>query len=80
MAVELTSYVKQSADKPKEYQIACFADEKADVAPGMVIKNLPSDWVIQPGSTIVTADGEVAFYKSNNKWHFVGEEEDIDVG
>lgn len=80
MAVELTSWVKQTSDKAKEYQISAFADEKGDVAPGMVIKNLPSDWIIQPGSTIVTADGEVAFYKSNDKWHFVGEEEDIDVG
>lgn len=79
MAVELTSYVKQSGDIGKEYQIAAFADEKADVAPGMVIKNLPSDWVIQPGSYISTADGEVARYKSNGKWHWTGEEGDIDV-
>lgn len=40
MAVELTSWVKQTADKTKEYQISAFADEKGDVALGMVINEI----------------------------------------
>lgn len=79
MAVELTNWRKQPGDTSNQYQISAFADQKADVTTGMKIKNLPTDWVVQPGSSIMTADGEMAFKKSNGKWHFVGEEGDIDV-
>ena len=79
MAVELTSWRKQPGDTSDQYQISAFADEKSDVAVGMVINHLPSDWIVQPGSSIQTADGEIAFLKSNGKWHWVGEEGDVDV-
>lgn len=79
MAVELTNWRKQPGDTTNQYQISAFADAKSDVAPGMKIKNVPSDWEIQPGSTIMTPDGEIAFKKSNGKWHWSGEEGDIDV-
>lgn len=64
---------------PGKYQIHAFADEKADVTAGMTIHDLPPGIVPQPGSKIVTADGEIAFLKSNGKWHWAGEEGDVDV-
>lgn len=79
MAVELTNWRKQPGDTSNQYQISAFADQKADVTTGMRIKNLPTDWEIQPGSTILTADGDVAFKKSNGKWHWAGEEGDVNV-
>ena len=77
--VELTGWKKQPGDGLLQYQISAFADEKSDVGPGMVIKNLSSSWVLQPGSSIRTADGDVAYLKSNGKWHWVGEDGDVDV-
>lgn len=79
MAVELVAWRKQPGDTSNQYQISAFADQKADVTTGMRIKNLPTDWEIQPGSTILTADGDVAFKKSNGKWHWAGEEGDVNV-
>ena len=70
MAVELTSWRKQPGDTSEQYQIEAFADSKADVTAGMVIKNLPSDWEIQPGSKIFTAAGEQANYKSDGTWEW----------
>ena len=77
--VEITGWNDQPCDNFNEKQIYAFADEKSDVGPGMVIHNMPASWIPQPGSMIRTADGDVCNLKSNGKWHWVGEEGDIDV-
>lgn len=77
--VELTGWKKQPGDDLNKYQIQAFADEKSDVGPGMVIRNLSPSWILQPGSSIRTADGDVAFLKTSGKWHWAGEDGDIDV-
>ena len=68
MAVELISWRKQPGDTSEQYQIEAFADEKSDVTADMKIKNLPSDWEVQPGSVIRTAAGEQANLKSDGTW------------
>lgn len=70
--IELTKLERQPGDGFDKYQIQAFADTKEEVVPGCQIHNLPADVVIQPGSSIVTADGDVAFYKSDGTWNWVG--------
>ena len=70
MAVELTNWRKQPGDTTEQYQIEAFADEKTDVGPGMKIRNLPTDWILQPGSCIYTAKGEKANLKSDGTWEW----------
>ena len=69
--IEVTSLTKQPGDSLKQYQIQAFADTKEEVVPGAVFNHLPVDAEIQPGSTVVTADGDVAFYKSDGTWNWV---------
>ena len=72
MAVVLTGSRKEPSEATnKDYIIQAFADEKADVSESMVIEKMPSDWNPQPGSSIITADGEVAFLKSDGTWNWV---------
>ena len=70
--IEVTSWTKQPGDSLKEYQIRAFADTKEEVIPGAEFHNLPEGAVIQPGSTVVTADGDLAFRKSDGTWNWVG--------
>ena len=69
--IEVTSLTKQPGDSLKQYQVQAFADTKDEVVPGAVFHNLPVDAEIQPGSTVITADGDVAFYKSDGTWNWV---------
>ena len=70
MAVELVAWRKQPGDTSNQYQIEAFADLKADVTAGMKIKNLPTDWELQPGSFVKTALGEKANLKSDGTWEW----------
>lgn len=70
MAVELVSWRKQPGDTSNQYQIEAFADAKEDVTADMKIKNLPSDWELQPGSFVKTAKGEKANLKSDGTWEW----------
>ena len=71
MAIEVTKMEKQPGDGIDEYQIQAFADDKTDVVEGATFKNLPVGAKIQPGSSIVTANGEIAFRKSDGAWNWV---------
>lgn len=53
------------------YKISAFADSKDDVTPNMKIIGLPKNAKIEMGSSILTADGELAFLKSNGTWNWV---------
>ena len=70
MAVELVSWRKQPGDTSNQYQVDVFADDKTDVVPGMKVRNMPSDWEIQPASTARTALGEKANFKSDGTWEW----------
>lgn len=72
MAVVLTDYKKVPNEAlSKDYIIQAFADAKEDVDESMVIERMPSDWEPQAGSSIITADGDVAFLKSDGTWNWV---------
>lgn len=69
--IEVTKMEKQPGDGIDEYQITAFADDKTDVVEGATFKNLPPGAKIQPGSTIYTANGEAALYKSDGTWNWI---------
>jgi len=56
---------------PGNYYMSLFADTKTEVVPGMHIEDVPDGYVIEAGSTVVTADGELAFMKSDGTWNWV---------
>ena len=52
------------------YKVTLFADTKNEVTSEAYIIGLPSDATIEMGSMCVTADGDVAFMKSNGSWNW----------
>ena len=48
-----------------------FADDKSDVKPGMKIIGLSDDYVLEMGSSVITAAGEGAFLKSDGTWNWI---------
>lgn len=53
------------------YKVKLFADTKDEVTSGAEIIGLPQGATIEMGSTVVTADADVAFMKSNGEWNWV---------
>ena len=62
--------LKNTDDKLNSYLISAFADTKAEVATGTFI-GLPEDAEIEIGSDVMTADGEIAFMKSDGTWNWL---------
>ena len=54
-----------------DYLIIAFADTKAEVVPGATYIGLPDGAGIEMGSRLMTADGELAYMKSNGQWNWV---------
>ena len=48
-----------------------FADQKSDVTPNMTIIGMPDNYVLETGSSVLTASGEIAFLKSDGTWNWV---------
>lgn len=71
MAVKVTNLKVGLGNKA---DVTLFADTKADVTDEMVVIGLPEG--IEPafGSSVITANGEVAFLKSDGTWNWVGGE------
>ena len=63
--------LKQVSDN--SYEISAFADTKDEVANGTFV-GLPSGATIEMGSSVLTANGEIAFMKSTGEWNWLGEE------
>ena len=55
---------------PNTFRISAFSDTKAEVASGTFI-GLPTNATIEMGSSVITADGDVAFMKSDGTWNWV---------
>ena len=53
------------------YKVKLFADTKDEVTSSAEIIGLPQGATIEMGSTVVTADADVAFMKSNGEWNWV---------
>lgn len=48
-----------------------FADSKDEITPTMQIVGLPDGYTMDFGSSVLTADGEVAFLKSDGTWNWI---------
>lgn len=55
----------------KKYVIDAFADTKEEVVSGATFVDMPQGGQMYPGSSLHTADGEVAFLKSDGTWNWV---------
>ena len=53
------------------YRIEAFADTKDEVTDDVEIVGMPKGSVIDIGSSIITADGEIALRKSNDTWNWL---------
>ena len=69
--IVVTNYSRQPGDSLKQYQIQAFADTKTEVVPGATFEGMPVGGEMQPGSSVVTAKGEIAFLKSDGTWSWV---------
>ena len=54
-----------------DYLIVAFADTKAEVDNGGKFIGLPEGAGIEMGSKVMTADGELAYMKSDGTWNWV---------
>ena len=61
--------IQNTDEDPNTYKISAFADTKDEVATGTFI-GLPEGASIEMGSTIMTANGELAFTKSDGNWNW----------
>ncbi len=69
--IVVTSWSKQPDDTLDQYMVKAFADTKEEVVPGATFVGLPVNGQMQPGSSVLTAKGEVAFLKSDGTWSWV---------
>lgn len=67
--ITVTNITKQPGDGINEYQIQAFADTKEEVVPGATFFGMPSG-VMQHGSSVITADGDIGFLKSDGTWNW----------
>lgn len=59
-------------DFTKEAEISVFADTKSEVTNDPTdYQKMPSGFTIAPGSTLMTASGDMAFMKSDGTWNWV---------
>lgn len=65
--------IKDSLAKEAKYSF--FADTKTEVTDDMTgAVGLLDGFSIQQGSTVITAEGDFAFRKSDGTWNWLGEE------
>ena len=68
--ITVTDLKRQPGDSVKQYQVSAFADTKEEVVPGAEFIGMPTDGEMQHGSSIVTADGEIGYLKSDGTWNW----------
>ena len=71
MAVKVFSISEYTTDDTIDALV--FADTKEEVSDDMEIEGIPKGKVISYGSSLITANGDIAFLKSDGTWNFVGE-------
>ena len=65
--VQKIEYLKEDTHEAK---VSIFADTKAEVGTSQ-IEGLPVGYNIELGSTLMTADADIAFMKSDGSWNWV---------
>lgn len=71
--ITVSGDIKNYDGKTKTVQASLFADTKAEVT-GMSLDDVigfPSGHTLEMGSTVLTADGDLAFLKSDGTWVWV---------
>ena len=63
--------LKNTDGDENSFLISAFADTKEEVENGGNFIGLPEGATIELGSSVMTADGEMAFMKSNGNWNWV---------
>ena len=71
MAVKLINADGVNAKRDGKITASLFADSKEDVTQGVHIIGMPTGYELEMGSSILTADGEIAFLKSDGTWNWV---------
>lgn len=71
MSVKVQNLIEY--EQNNEIEVLLFADTKEEVSDDMQIDGIPKGKVISYGSSLITADGDIAFLKSDGTWNFVGE-------
>lgn len=57
----------------KKLTASLFADQKSDITSDMKVEGLPDGYELDFGSDVFTADGEIAYLKSDGTWNWIGE-------
>lgn len=65
-------YMENTDSNENNYYIVAFSDTKAEVTPDAKFIGLPEGAGIEFGSRITTANGELAYMKSDGNWNWVG--------
>lgn len=60
--------------EPRKVIASLFADTKEEISEEMTVIGLPENATMEPSSSVLTADGEVALMKSDGTWNWLGEE------
>jgi len=55
----------------REAKVSLFADKKSDVTDNMEIEGMMDGYTIGMGSTVLTADADFAFRRSDGTWHWI---------
>ena len=69
--IKVTSYSYQPGDESYKVEGKAFADTKEEVTSEATFVGLPEGYEMVPGSSVVTAKGEVAFLKSDGTFNWV---------
>ena len=54
----------------KKVTAKLFCDTKSEITSGMTIVGMPEGYTLDFGSTVLTADAELAFLKSDGTWNW----------
>lgn len=55
----------------KEAVVSLFADKKSDITDNMEIEGMLDGYTIGMGSTVITAEADFAFMKSDSTWNWI---------
>ncbi len=68
---EITKIVRRTNGEIASVKISAFADTKSEVTANAHYEGLPEGASIMFGSSIMTAEGDVGFMKSNGSWNWL---------
>ena len=64
-------YMENTDANEKDYYVVAFADTKEELTPDAKFIGLPEGAKIEFGSRLTTADGELAYMKSDGTWNWI---------